>query len=1595
MSDPKKGDKNQMKISSFFQCDAKNKKTLFTCIEPVSESAKGGPMSPNSDLKSRRTTSGRKSSVDHGSGVIVLEDDDNNDFSHSSKITSQLNVTKRSSLCTVTDTGENSRLRARVDPNTPVKSHSEKGDLLAETKSSAFNESSSEQKENHGAQPHKLQNACNAKISKTCVRDTQCDTNLPVNRFTDPSEDFLIPDTPQQMMRPTASRYICPKPSVTLRSKLQPKLLPTLEPPAKVSQSVEDGRTRQKETSGKLHVLSRKAGKADTASTRLSSVSNRAQERGISIKSISQGKTTKRCSTKGLSPNSKRIAASPMRHVHPDSPDSPIHLSKGVLSTKTALTFGSCELAPTTKTEHVSGRKSLEYVECDGASMNNKVASPKNTTIENKNVHVHDSSNVSDHEDLKDPEKDNEGMLSKSMYIENVSCDPEVINCTAQNSSFLSIDGEHIRGEQLRTDPGCGPDVKVAIANEHNSSQGATVTEIRDRDQVNVTSTHPKSLGVATKEVNAVPAEAEDFYIEDPPTQVCNQMLQVQPADSKMSENDGHCQYIDDFAAMEEALNDNFSCLSPFKESVTAGSRADEPAMTFETYDPTRMPVPAAKYGRHTVSDVQPCPEQGFTELTLTRDDRKLERPEKCILQGVWQQTPVSLGDVVHVLAKRDGSGFYVVNNTDGLIVVNPDTLLSGTTVVSAVYCRRRCVLGQRFRDLDAGNIYMLHGSVIHAFFQEAVLKRMFDRSDLGKIAEKVIGEEQFLHDMYGLNVDEREVMSEIDKYISQVQNWAANHMSGIFGSSAQQDERHKKNGDDIKVCAVKDIEENIWSPKYGVKGKIDLTVEVKIHARSKSSRPYKKVVPLELKTGKASFSAEHKGQVTLYSMMMSDRRDNPEEGLLLYLKEGAMVSVPAHPASVRGLVQLRNELAAHLSRFVSRCDDRAPRPMSLPPPIDNVRSCSRCPQLLNCTLYQRSIEISTPPAGHAMESLLRDTLSHLSQCHMDYYSHWVTMLLLEMETEAQRRNLVDIWCMTGWEREQKGQAFAGLVLLDGNYDQDSELGSRQFAHTFKRHKNCTQHQLTMSGLHAGDSVVVSLDLPQEVAISSGIIREVCHSSLQLVLDRDLRLDREWRGHVYRVDLCDSFSTMISSFTNLSRLMLDTPHSTRLREVVADLRSPRERSTLGKDVVKRCKHVLKPLNKLQQRAVFKVLMADEYLLIKGFPGAGKTSTIVALIEALVLLGNSVLVTSYTHSAVDNLLLKLKQKGVDFLRLGRRSRIHADILPHSAEVLTCGLSVQQLTDFYASKMVVATTCLGVGHVLFTRRRFDYCIVDEATQVMQPACLGPLFCADRFVLVGDPRQLPPVIRSKEAKSMGMDESLFVRLDKPSCTVELSLQYRMNSEITRIANAITYKGALSCSSNAVASACLTLSVPKLTTNVPWLAEILDCHLEKSAQFLDTDQVPALQSYDSKKMVKNETEGKLATIISATLIKAGVKPCDIGIIAPYRNQVTLIKSMLSLRDDTLVEVNTVDQYQGRDKSVVIVSFVRTDATEGSVSSILRDTRRLNVAITRAKHKLILLGSLSTMRRYEPLANLIHSLRDDQVVALPTEAHVNHDTCQ
>uniref|UniRef100_A0A8C7B425 DNA replication ATP-dependent helicase/nuclease DNA2 n=1 Tax=Neovison vison TaxID=452646 RepID=A0A8C7B425_NEOVI len=841
---------------------------------------------------------------------------------------------------------------------------------------------------------------------------------------------------------------------------------------------------------------------------------------------------------------------------------------------------------------------------------------------------------------------------------------------------------------------------------------------------------------------------------------------------------------------------------------------------------------------------------------------QSLENKELCILRNDWCSVPVEPGDIIH-LEGDCLSDTWIIDEDFGYLILYPDMLISGTSIASSIRCMRRAVLSETFRSSDPATRQMLIGTVLHEVFQKAI-SNSFAPEKLQEFAFQTVQEIRHLKEMYRLNLNQEEIKQEVEEYLPSFSKWARDFMHKYNSADLPQmqlslpsDGNNNNSTCNIEVINSLDIEESIWSPRFGLKGKIDVTVGVKIHRGYKTKY---KIMPLELKTGKELNSIEHRSQLVLYTLLSQERRADPEAGLLLYLKTGHMYPVPANHLDKRELLRLRNQMAFSLFHRISKSaiEKEKTKLAPLPQIIEDQQTCKYCSQIGNCALYSRAVEQqmddSSVPIG--MLPKIEEETQHLKLTHLEYFSLWCLMLTLESQSKDNKKNHQHIWLMPASELEESGNCIGNLIRTECV----KTVCDGQYLHNFRRKNG----DMPVTNLMAGDRIILSGEERTLFALSRGYVKDINVTSVRI---------------------------------------------------------------------------------------------------------------------LYACGFSVLLTSYTHSAVDNILLKLVKFKIGFLRLGQAQKVHPDIQKFTEEEICRSKSIKSLPlleELYNSHRIVATTCMGINHPIFSRKTFDFCIVDEASQISQPVCLGPLFFSRRFVLVGDHQQLPPLVLNREARALGMSESLFKRLERnENAVVQLTVQYRMNSQIMSLSNKLTYEGKLECGSDKVANA-LDLEFYADYSENPWMIRVFEPN--NPVCFLNTDKVPAPEQAE-KGGVSNITEAKLIVFLTSVFIKAGCKPSDIGIIAPYRQQLKIINDLLFHSSVRMVEVNTVDKYQGRDKSIILVSFVRSNK-DGPLGELLKDWRRLNVAITRAKHKLILLGCVPSLNRYPPLGKLLHHLNSEKLIS-------------
>ena len=453
------------------------------------------------------------------------------------------------------------------------------------------------------------------------------------------------------------------------------------------------------------------------------------------------------------------------------------------------------------------------------------------------------------------------------------------------------------------------------------------------------------------------------------------------------------------------------------------------------------------------------------------------------------------------------------------------------------------------------------------------------------------------------------------------------------------------------------------------------------------------------------------------------------------------------------------------------------------------------------------------------------------------------------------------------------------------------------------------------------------------------------------------------------------------------------------------------------------------LNPTQERAVNEVLWAKDVAIVHGPPGTGKTTTLVEAINETLMRESQVLVCAQSNMAVDWISEKLVDRGINVLRIGNPTRVNDKMLgftyerrfeshPDYPQLWAIRKAIRELrknrkkgSENYHQKMdrlksraaeieirinselfgearVIACTLVGSAHRLLEGMKFGTLFIDEAAQALEAACWIPMKRASRVILAGDHCQLPPTVKSIAALRAGLGKTLMERIaeNKPEVVTLLKIQYRMNDEIMRFSSDWFYGGKVESAPQIKYRSVLDYDHP-----ITWI----DTSNEENQITIEGEDAPedsasasssvsaANQNSDLnfKEQFVGESFGRInkaeAELTLLTLAEYFTKlskrrvleeRIDVGIISPYRAQVQYLKKLIKKYEffkpyRRLISVNTVDGFQGQERDVILISLVRSN-DEGQIG-FLKDLRRMNVAMTRARMKLIILGNKDTMTKH------------------------------
>jgi DNA replication ATP-dependent helicase Dna2 len=969
-----------------------------------------------------------------------------------------------------------------------------------------------------------------------------------------------------------------------------------------------------------------------------------------------------------------------------------------------------------------------------------------------------------------------------------------------------------------------------------------------------------------------------------------------------------------------------------------------------------------------------------YASITLTRYYRELVRGLRA-LSGPLEKRRLTmrvyhLPPATHTTTHNERSVDRYRANIYSLAILEPDTILNITDLNQAEYCARQYLLGRMAP--SGASTAALRGNLVHHCFKELLKEQdrhRYARSRASNEDSLAILHRHLDHELAQsrielalLNTSAEAMRAEVAPHLESLANWFDRQRTTLWDLPVEDSEEEGETTEHSENMVR--AETFLLAPEIGLRGRLDLLWQQNGRRRL-----------LELKTGGASGElprSAHKWQVQGYHALLTVRRESRMKkalATLLYSGTPQQAQDFGIPFTIRQLQQVnatRNILVLSHATGV-------------PPAPPGGRRCAKCamqnqcaqvsallgwqpPELFEPEAPEESTELF-PVINHNRERAHKSLVSEFTPEDREFFAMYYR--LLQQEGYEIERQQALLWQTPVEERVERGSAISGLVLLG----EPISTGQGEWQQAFR----C----VNTSELREGDEILLSDGDPVTGEVVTGTILSISSEQVSV-----------WTPElIARPSLLDRYDTSIVHVRTVQNLLRWLQADAHLRGLVSGAIRPR---FTQQQVAPR-----PDFNNEQNLAVARALQMRDYLLIHGPPGTGKTSVIAEIVKRLCQQGQRVLLAGFTNQAVDNMLTRLDREGFhDYIRLGHERSVSEAVRPRLLRVLSeaqtsdgPARTTMEIRELLRRSPVVASTTATWSSDKYTPQpqdpqqasegallQFDVALIDEAGQLTIPAILGALRFARRFILVGDERQLPPLVLNKEAGEHGLATSLFSQLKhldekylrehegEISACVPLRVQYRMHETISNFASRTFYRGQLRAH-YAVARRRLNLLQP--LPGMPQLnrAVLQALRADLPMVFLD------VRGEASKTEVKaSNAEARAVREIIAGLLARGVHEDEIGVIAPYRAQVANLRRHLfsddeasgwfALPTETSLTIDTVDRFQGGERLVIIISFATpvTPPAESQLREHLTNPRRLNVALTRAQRKLILVGNAAAL---------------------------------
>ncbi|RQH01279.1 AAA domain-containing protein [Natrarchaeobius oligotrophus] len=864
--------------------------------------------------------------------------------------------------------------------------------------------------------------------------------------------------------------------------------------------------------------------------------------------------------------------------------------------------------------------------------------------------------------------------------------------------------------------------------------------------------------------------------------------------------------------------------------------------------------------------------------VTETPTDAE-RNPTTVTLWNKWTESAALLEPGMELLVTDVGEEEYrgetrYATTGDSYVVVEPTFLVNVTSIRNWVECPRLYYLN-KLSGVPL-NYPVVKGTIVHEVFGDLLRGRDLEDAIDARIEERGL-------ELGLLGESSEAVAEDVRENAAAIEGWLEQ------GRLTETDGANRTTADDDPERPFAPAESSwrseqlLISETFGIRGRADAI---------------RRGAPVELKTGKNLRKEprfKDKVQAACYALLLEEHGGDVDTGTLLYTKNSALDRneetgdlTPAKEFSMgNGLLQfvvrLRNEIAA------MEIDG------GVPTGYEGDAKCEYCFEQDTCMVVSGRLD---------QESKAGQIGRPLPPEEREYFER--TYRAIEEERREVHREYAKLW-----EQDAEERADDDRALVDLEFVGKRPLDGGRWELRARRRTGAT------SKLREGDLVLASDGHPVRGQSELARIERLDDDAVVLTADEAVE--------VTRMDVYPSELTTDRLLSALHDFLLKGDD--RRKDVLFGRADP-EFDPVEETFVDN--------NDAQNEAVSNAVGASDFALIHGPPGTGKTYTIARTVRALVDRGERVLLSAFTNRAVDNALeavLEQLNGAVEddrVVRVGSESGVRDDMEPYRLE--RAGEPATRAAALEDARIVAATTAT-CGSRVMKEQSFDVALVDEAAQLTEPGTFAAVTLADRFVLVGDHEQLPPVVRAEN----DLTESLFERLVEryPDAGVMLDRQYRMNQRIQAFASTEFYDGRLRPATPEVAGRTLDDLEGVSRDDLPE-------SIRDPVAFVDVEG-------DESRYTDTAEAERIADLVRA-YEEAGLDRSRIGVIAPFRAQV----SEISTHVPSDVAVDTVDRFQGSSQEVIVVSFTATGTLEGP---IFEDYRRINVALTRPKRALVLVG--------------------------------------